>query len=232
MTRESLQTLLLCIVLIAAGMASWALHLRTTPITDSTTLAALPDTLDGFRGIDVAIDADVEEMLRADANVQRAYQHPSGYVVFVYVGYYGTERGGRPEHTPDVCYPAQGWRIVESGRVGLGGSPRLLVNEIVVERGAERRLVHFWYRTRRDSGITSTLRLRLVQFWGRLVRNRGDGALVRISTPIFDDDVVGARGRLIALDRSIERELTGVWPVERIATASSVDSSAAFSHLR
>ena len=67
----------------------------------------------------------VSEMLAADHNVQRAYLHPQRYVVFVYLGYYGTRRGGTPEHTPDVCYPAQGWEIVSAMDRSVGGEASL-----------------------------------------------------------------------------------------------------------
>jgi len=127
------------------------------------------------------------------------------------VGRYGTRRGGTPEHTPDVCYLAQGWTIVEATDRAIGGRDGFDVREFVVEKDGERRLVHYWYRTSHRTGITSIARLRLAHFWGRLVRNRGDGALVRLSTPTEGDDVAGARSRLQGLDVALEEALEGVW---------------------
>lgn len=202
---------LLIIVLLLVGALSWALMLRPVPDSDPARFAALPRTLNGWEAIELEIDESVSEMLAADQNVQRAYVHPHHYVVFVYVGYYGTRRGGTPEHTPDVCYPAQGCSIVESTDRSIGGAGGFDVREFVVEKDGERRLVHYWYRTSHRTGITSIARLRLAHFWGRLVRNRGDGALVRLSTPIEDDDIEGARSRLQGLDLALEEALEDVW---------------------
>lgn len=198
-------------VLLLVGALSWGLTLRPVADSDPTRFASLPGTLNGWQSVDLEIEESVSEMLAADHNVQRAYLHPHRYVVFVYVGYYGTRRGGTPEHTPDVCYPAQGWTVVEATDRTIGGAAGFDVREFVVEKEGERRLVHFWYRTSHRTGITSIARLRLAHFWGRITRNRGDGALVRLSTRIEGDDVDGARSRLQGLDVALEEALEGVF---------------------
>jgi EpsI family protein len=181
------------------------------------TLRQLPAELAGWQAVDIPMDQDVADMLRADANVQRAYVHSLGYVIFVYVGYYGTARGGTPEHTPEMCYPAQGWKVVQSVSVDLGGEGGLAAREFVVEKNGERRLVHFWYRTEDKTGIQSTASLRWSHFWSRLAAGRGDGALVRLDTPIEYGDVDGARQKLVAMDRALESALAEVWPTESVA---------------
>ncbi|MEM9176210.1 MAG: exosortase C-terminal domain/associated protein EpsI [Myxococcota bacterium] len=212
LTRRS-ESLVLVFVLVLAGGLSWWLTLRPVLESDPTRFEGLPASLNGWRSVDIAMDESVSEMLAADHNVQRAYIHPQRYVVFVYLGYYGTRRGGTPEHTPDVCYPAQGWSIVEATDRPVGGASGFDVREFIVAKDGERRLVHYWYRTSHATGITSIARLRFQHFWGRLTRNRGDGALVRLSTRIDGGDVDGARSRLYGLDVAIENAIEGVWVV-------------------
>ena len=161
-------------------------------------------------------------MLAADHNVQRAYLHPLGYQIFVYVGYYGTERGGTPEHTPDICYPAQGWQIVESMIQRAGGQGGFDLREFVVEQAGERRLVHYWYRTGSQSGLTSVVGLRLRHVVDRMTENRGDGALVRLSTPLDSSNIASARTRLFSMDRVVEEALVGLWPNDSQSVAVSL----------
>jgi len=52
---------------------------------------------------------------------------------------------------------------------------------------------------------------------GRLLEGRADGALIRVSTPIQKDDVVGARGRLLSFGSSLDPLLAERWPEERPA---------------
>ncbi len=203
--------ILLVAVLLLSGALSWWLTLRPIVETDPTRFDALPSSLNGFQAVELEIDESVSKMLAADHNVQRAYLHPQRFVVFVYVGYYGTRRGGTPEHTPDVCYPAQGWEIVASRTHSVGGAEGFDVREFVVEKDGEQRLVHYWYRTTFATGITSVPGLRLQHFWGRLTGNRGDGALIRLSTQIHEGGLDGARSRLYGLDLALEEALETVW---------------------
>ncbi|MFK7897293.1 MAG: exosortase C-terminal domain/associated protein EpsI [Myxococcota bacterium] len=212
MLTRNVEAALLLSVLLLTGVASWWLMLRPTAAHDPTAFEALPNELNGWRAFEIEMDESVSEMLGADHNVQRAYVHPLGYQVFVYVGYYGTERGGTPEHTPDICYPSQGWAIAEQEVQRVGGSDGFDLQEFIVQNGDERRLVHFWYRTSLRSGITSVMGLRLNHFWGRLRENRGDGALIRLSTRILDDDLAQARNRLYGMDAVVEEALGEIWP--------------------
>lgn len=214
MNREGPPLFGLLGVLLLTGAMAWWLSLRPDLALDVSVLAGLPTTLNGWSAIDLEIDQDIADMLRADANVQRVYEHPLGYWVYVYVGYYGTARGGAPEHTPDICYPAQGWKIVGRSEIEVGGRSGLGAQEFVVEKEGETRLVHFWYRNRTSTGMTSTAALQLRNFWGRLASNRGDGALVRLSTPVLHGELGTAREKLSVLDTAVDAALTGVWPEE------------------
>lgn len=219
---------LIALLLVAGGLAWW-LSLKEAHSTVASSLDDVPRALNGWESRDIDVDPEVSDLLRADFNVQRIYVHAQGYAVFVYIGYYGTERGGAPEHTPDVCYPSQGWEIEENETIYVGDEESgFRVREFIVERDDARRLVHFWYRTETATGITSTLPLRLRHFWSRLTENRGDGALVRVSTVIASDDQDGseARGRLLGFDHSIEQALDEVWPQsadEQIAITEGAD---------
>ena len=208
-------------LMLLTGIASWWLLLRPAVEHDAAVFDALPTELNGWRSVDLAIDEAVSDMLAADHNVQRAYLHSLGYLIFVYVGYYGTERGGTPEHTPDICYPAQGWQIVESMIQRAGGQGGFDLREFVVEQAGERRLVHYWYRTGSQSGLTSVVGLRLRHVVDRMTENRGDGALVRLSTPLDSSNIASARTRLFSMDRVVEEALVGLWPNDSQSVAVS-----------
>jgi EpsI family protein len=214
-TAERLQTLILIFVLLLFGAASWTIQLREPLGVDASELSKLPMTLGGWKGKDIPIQGSVEEMLNADYHVQRAYIHPVGGHLWLYVGYYGTDRGGHPEHTPWVCYPSNGWKIVEHSVVVVERSPTRRANELIVEQGGERRLVHFWYQSHRRSGMTNALDQTYDRLLGRLINGRADGSLVRLSTPLdLQGNEGAARLRLIAFGREILPHLQERWPAE------------------
>ena len=212
MTRERFANAALLVFTLLVGSAVWWLELRPPLRVDASLLGALPMRIGAFEGWSVPLEDTVERILRADFNVQRAYARPDDTErVSLYVGYYGTERGGRPEHTPNQCYPSAGWRIESERRFEDGGALR--GNEWVVSQEGERQLVLFWYQSARRAGMRNNLELSLDHLAGRLREGRADGALVRLSTPLFPDEAT-ARARLIAFATELDPVLTARWPNE------------------
>ena len=216
---EKLATPLIAILLIGVGALSWRLQLGSAFEVEADALSGLPHEIARWSGEDVPIDEGVVAMLAADYHVQRTYRHPLGGLVWLYVGYYGTERGGRPEHTPWVCYPSNGWTIVRSEVVDVADADLGHVNELVIEKDGHRRLVHFWYQSHRRAGMLGDLDLGWERLVSRLQTGRADGSLVRLSTPLFDPADEGPmRSQLISFGRSVVPLLRESWPEERRAS--------------
>ena len=207
---------LACAVLVAVGAFGWWLQLRPALAVDASPLASLPVSIGGWQARDVPLEDSVEQELRADCNVQRVYGHPAGDTIVLYIGYYGTERGGRPEHVPQACYAGAGWGIEAARRIVADPASGRRVNEFVAERDGERRLVHYWYRSSRRSGIVGGLDQNFDRLSGRLLDGRADGALVRISASLDRGaDEVELRSRLLAFGAALEPLLATHWPLER-----------------
>jgi len=214
---DSRQIGLLVAAMLAVGGLAWSFQLRPPLRVAADSLGDLPRQIDSWQAIDVPLDSTVEAILRADYNVQRVYRHPIGVQVALYVGYYGTERGGRPEHTPWVCYPNAGWEILASRTVTVDPGRGLRANELEVDSGAGQRLVHFWYRSYRSTGLLGPLDQVRDRLLGRLRHDRSDGALVRLSTPLSRGELVAARSRLVDFGARLDRLLDQHWPEEHPA---------------
>jgi EpsI family protein len=207
------------ILLVAVGALAWSLQLRPDLRVEASQLSTLPERLDGWQGSSIPLDETVESILRADANLQRIYRHAlTGEIIWLYVGYYGTTRGGRPEHTPRGCYTGAGWAIVASRTLYMAQTDALRVSEYRVEREGEERLVHFWYRSHRRTGMIGGLDRNLDRLAGRLLDGRADGALIRVSTPLPDGDVVAARSRLQSFAAALDPQIAARWPEEHPAS--------------
>lgn len=218
MNAEKWSLLVAVPALALFGALSWALLLAEPLDVDASGLGQIPLEVAQWRGTEVELDSGVEDILDADYNLQRAYWHPLGDLVWLYVGYYGTERGGRPEHTPWECYPAAGWKVVRHEVVDaviVPGQPPLRGNELLVEKGSDRRLVLFWYQSIRRGGMLGGFDQTLDRFLSRLQFGRADGSLVRLSTPIAPgEDEAVALTRLRAFGREILPLLESHWPRE------------------
>jgi EpsI family protein len=210
-------TVVVCALLVATGLLGWSFTLRPALAVDTAPLDAFPIRFDAWHGEEIPIEDDVTELLDADFNLQRIYEAPLGEFVWLYIGYYGTDRGGHTPHTPWVCYPSAGWEIVASDTLALGTIPERRVNELVVELGDDRRLVHFWYRSHRATGIVSEWGWQVDRMLGRLLDGRADGGLVRVSTPIIEElgGIERSRALLRAFGTEADALLERHWPEER-----------------
>ncbi len=115
--------------------------------------------------------------------------------VNVYVGYHETqvrrEGGGGDEtsiHPPAHCLPGSGWDIIAQGKVvlDLPGMPErpAEVNRLVIARGEVRQLVYYWYQERGRVTADDWKKI-IFQSWDRAREQRTDGALVRLTAPIY-----------------------------------------------
>ena len=165
-----------------------------------TPLAHIPFALGVWQGRDLPLEQRIVDALGVDDYVSRVYggRGPDRSPLFLYVGYYKSQRSGKLIHSPKNCLPGAGWEPVSSGRINLAlpdGRSRS-VNLYVVENGLERQVVVYWYQ--------SHGRIIASEYWGKIYMvvdalrfNRTDAALVRVSTPVGADE---ARAR----ERSLE----------------------------
>jgi len=216
MNSERWLSPVLIAMLLACGALAWSFQLRPHLAVNASTLSRLPFRVGMWRGVDQPIQGGIEEMLAAGFNLQRSYVHPVGGPVWLYVGYYGTERGGRPEHTPWVCYPSNGWEILEREKILVDPEADRSTNEIVVEKDGERRLVHFWYQSSRRTGMLGAFDQAVERALGRILTGRADGSLVRVSAPMPTGDETMARSRLISFGQLLVPLLTEHWPQEQM----------------
>lgn len=105
--------------------------------------------------------------------------------VWVYVGYYQSQRTGSTYHSPRHCLPGAGWQLAESTTVTVPVEQglRLKINRVLVQKGSHKRIVLYWYQDR-GRVIASEYSAKVYLVWDAMTKNRTDGSLVRISVPV------------------------------------------------
>jgi EpsI family protein len=118
--------------------------------------------------------------------------------VWLYVGYYQSQRTGSTYHSPLNCLPGSGWSVLSRDEVSVDlGTARtagplsimgptgkaLRVNRVVIQKGLDKQLILYWYQDR-GRVITNEYWAKGYLLWDAMTRNRTDGALVRVSVPV------------------------------------------------
>ena len=96
------------------------------------------------------LDPRVENKLAAADYIDRTYFR-NGVMVEVFAAYYPVQRPGNSAHSPKHCLPGSGWEISNYGaaRVLYGGE-HIPVSKLKIQNQMDRRLVIYWYQTRRQ----------------------------------------------------------------------------------
>jgi EpsI family protein len=109
--------------------------------------------------------------------------------VSLYIGHYFTARKVGAAHDPLVCFPGQGWHLMEKGEgefvLKRNKRERIEYATMTILKGQEKQLVIYWFQSF-DETSSNTLKQKLKSMWTRLSKKRGDNAFVRIMIPYGD----------------------------------------------
>ena len=117
----------------------------------------------------------------------RTYVNKQGYRIMLSLAYGDDQRGGLQAHRPEVCYPAQGFKLgkVEDGILATSYG-KIDVRRLITTYGTRNKPVTYWL-TVGDEVIRSPLDKRISQIRLGLTGQIPDGLLFRISS--IDADV-------------------------------------------
>lgn len=180
-------------LIIAAAVIVKNMNTGSDVVVRNTNLEDIPLIIGDMEGYDIPLGESVRQELDPDVYVYRDYRTSNGGTVNLYIGYYGTRKGGRTGHTPYGCYPGAGWGISQDSKddvtVELTGQRRdITVNVTTVKKGDARQLVYHWYQSKGGVVLASGFHQNIHRFKTRLLHNRNDGAFIRVTTDVVGDN--------------------------------------------
>ena len=206
------------IVLVATIASIFVISRRGEPVVLSTNLENLPMEIAGYKATEDSFPKSVYEELNADKHIYRHYRSQDGKQVDLYIGYYGTAKGGRTAHNPYACLPGAGWGIVEASKVKLRANYYLdgvYVSYVLARKGTLFETVLHWYQSAGNKVLSTGIQQNIQRFIGRLFHNRSDGAFVRISAISAEYDLKEAESLLQSFAQQLLPLLPRYWPLEQ-----------------
>lgn len=178
------------------------LHLRSTgeAVPMRRPFAAFPETVGGWHEQQEGfLASDVLGILKVDDYLMRRYADGADRSLWLYVGYWATQRKGAQIHSPKNCLPGGGWEPLEASRLTIdraGGKGSITVNRYLIQKDRNMQVVLYWYQSQGQT-IPGEVQAKIAMVRSAIVRNRTDGALVRVSSPV-SDGVAETTERLVA----------------------------------
>ena len=175
-------------------------------------LRNLPYTVGKWSGQEHPLSERMVQAVSVSDYTNRFYFADGLLPVQLYVGYYGSQKTGDTIHSPKNCLPGSGWDPIRSGfaTISVAGERKIIVNEYVIQQDQNKQLVFYWYQGR-GRVIASEYAGKFWMVADAISRNRTDGALVRLITPITDNEA-GARSRLVGFTQSLFPQLDEMIP--------------------
>jgi len=179
-------------------------------------LHTLPHQIGNWVGEEKPFQDYVYKALGADENVNRQYKTPDGRSLWLYIGYYGTAKGGHPQHTPQGCYPGAGWGIegISPLSIKIDEKETITVNNLFARRGDQTEQTIYWLQNSYGTVMNTGLEQNLEKLRCKILFNRADGAFIRVSSPVFNNN----REETIEYQKEFVKELFPLlpnhWPKE------------------
>jgi exosortase D (VPLPA-CTERM-specific) len=135
------------------------------------------------------------------------YRNLQGKEVNFYVAYNQSQSKGEATHSPATCLPSSGWVFQESGMVAVPvaaeNGAKIQVSRAYMEKNGVKQVTYYWF-PQRGRVLNNIYQIKLYNFWDALTRHRTDGALVRVITPVYENESPGeAEQRLQGFTRQI-----------------------------
>lgn len=146
----------------------------------------------------------------------RTYVNKDGYRIMLSLAYGDDQRGGLQAHRPEVCYPAQGFKLSAVQDVPVATRFGTIdARRIATSLGARNEPVTYWLTTG-DQVVKSALEKRMAQIKVGLTGQIPDGLLFRVSS-IDNDNARGfamqqkfAADMLSAVPPAVRKQLSGL----------------------
>lgn len=206
------------ILLLLTSVVVLFVSIRKPPKVVRTNLENLPMEIMDFSAVEDSFSQGVYEELNADRHVYRHYYNQEGEQIDLYIGYYGTAKGGRTPHNPYGCLPSQGWTIIKEGkkRVVTSYAPAGVdVNLLHSRNNDVEKLMLHWYQSAGTRVLDSGIKQNIQRFKGKVLQNRNDGAYVQVSITSSKEQLEDVRVVLSEFAQNILELLPEYWPEEQ-----------------
>jgi EpsI family protein len=195
--------IIVVVLLLGTLIASRTIEFREkVPIKRS--LKEFPAQVGEWSGKQEAMEAVFLDSLTLSDYTIVNYANGKGRSVNFYAAYYESQRKGESIHSPETCLPGGGWVFREAGATNVeapGGTMR--VNRAFTEKSGSKQLVYYWF-SMRGRVLRNLYQAKIYTFWDALTKHRTDGALIRLITPVYDDETPSdAEGRLQGFTRQL-----------------------------
>lgn len=181
------------VLLLAAAALFLHTRSRAEVLPPHRALNSFPQRVGVWTGTPVTIPKGDLAILGPGHFLERTYRAPDLPPVDFFVAFFPEQTTGDQIHSPKHCLPGSGWTPFYSSVIHIPWGERKVLNAnyYALQLGSDREVVIYWFQSH---GRTTAS-----EYWEKfylvadaLRMNRTDGALVRVITPLEDEETLAA----------------------------------------
>ena len=216
--------LILLVLLVPLG--GLAVLIRTIVVEPDreAQLERIPMDIGLWRGQDLGIGESTAASLQATHALLRAYQHPDGTYLTLFIAYFRDQKYGSQIHSPRHCLPGGGWVVSDLERAPFAlGERQVTVNRMKISKRQYVDQMFYWFETR-SGELASEYALKFDLVRNSLLLRPTDAAMIRLT--------VNRGGRSVAECQRLAEEFAGqvVAEIERALPFKSIADGTQASH--
>jgi EpsI family protein len=144
-------------------------------------------TIQGYETIhQIELPESNIKMLKLDDYIFSQYKGEKG-VINLYIGSYYDSKKAYASHSPEFCYPSQGWKVIVPPETYSlkRANYQINYNEIVTSLRGQRELVLYWYQSHLSTN-TQVYKNKIDMAINKLKKLDPSHAFIRVSIPFGD----------------------------------------------
>jgi len=178
-------------LILPTGAYTGILKRTSVPPGRTPDLSRIPLVVGSWRG-EQQLLADWEyRILQVDQSLNVRYVHPSGEVMWLFIGYFRNQKYGAQIHSPKNCLPGGGWKILAQKRFRLKppDSPfdPVPLTYLLISNGREEQVMLYWFETRKGK-IANEFYLKFDLLVNSLLYRPTAAAFVRFNMPVTNGE--------------------------------------------
>lgn len=190
--RDLRQALLAALLMLLCALLAWSLTPRRKLVDEQGRLQLeqmMPKAFADWTEVPIntatVVNPQQVEQLRRiySQTLSRVYQNSQGQRVMVSLAYGEDQRDGMQLHYPEVCYPAQGFRLLAQEKAQLPlGAASLPIKRLATQQGTSRRESVTYWTLVGDQPFSGGIAKKLTEMRYGLRGVIPDGLLFRVSS--------------------------------------------------
>lgn len=178
------------IVLLGGALANYLRYVEAMPDRPAA-FEAIPLDYAGWYGEERRFSEASYDVLQADTTILRVYRDSDGFPMWLFIGYFSSQKYGSQIHSPKHCLPGSGWHIgtIEPYRLRLANGFDHSINRLVINDRHNRQLMLYWFETR-GGAIRGEFGLKWDLMVNSLLLRPTDAAMIRLNLPLGPQESV------------------------------------------